>query len=258
MSGKLKNDLDRIEIDIGSCPPSGTLMAICESTEGKISGPQLILIYRTYFVEESEIEIENDWLSSENRIKHYWQSERKQKKIQQKLYSQYSSETDNTADINIKAAKYSYQQTIHTAFEELRGKIKNVDYVRITATILGSRTKTTLLCQYQDSDNSDGDKLIKQIAESFNYDAGYEFGSPNANRTDSHTRTMKRAKNSLMQICILSPVMFVGLFFFRIVSGARIPVIGMAVATISGGLFFQIASWLAWQVGFMAGYGLHS
>lgn len=248
MSGKLKNELHQIGKDRDAYPRGGTLMVICEPTAGRSSGDQLILIYRSYFEEESEIELENDWLSSESKIRKYWLSERNKMRIQQKLYS---SDPRRTPDIEIKDAKYCYQQIIHTAFEKVKGKKGDVNFVRITAIILGSQTKTTLFCQFQESSNIDADKLIGQIAESFRYDIGYEFGAPNASRTDLHTRTMRRATGSLMQICIFSLVMFAGLFLFRIVSGNRIPVTGMAVATISGALVFQIMTWLVWEAGFM-------
>ena len=54
-----------------------------------------------------------------------------------------------------------------------------------------------------------------------------------------------------MKFCVFSLVLLLGLFFFRIVSGDYIPIVGMVVATISGELVFQIMGWLVWQMGFM-------
>jgi len=258
MSGRYKNKLYRIEKQIDSCPLSGTLMAVCKSTAGNNSELPLIFIYRSYLVEESELEMESDWLSSESEIEKYLLSERKQKEIRRKRYSKYSSDADSPADITIKDIKYFYDRSIHTAFEELKGQMNNVDIVRATATILGSRTKTTLFCQSENAKIVDPVKLIRQIAESFQYDAGYEFGAPNPDRMDSRTRRMNRTKGSLMQFCVFSLVLLVGIFFFRVASGEYIPIIGMLVATISGGLIFQITWWLVWRVGFMAGHEWHS
>jgi len=232
-------------------------MATCKSTVDNNSELPLILIYRSYLVDESEIEIEGNWLSSESEIEDYLLSERKQKEVRRKRYSKYSSDADSPADITIEDAKYSYDQSIHTAFEELKGQMNDADIVRATVVILGSRTKTTLFCQFQNTKSVDPVKIIRQIAESFEYDAGYEFGAPNSERMDSHTRAMKKAKGSLVQFAMFTLVVLVGLFFFRVASGVSIPVVGIMVAAVSGGVVFQITSWLVWQVGFMAGYEGH-
>ncbi|RKZ35935.1 MAG: hypothetical protein DRQ41_15210 [Gammaproteobacteria bacterium] len=258
MSGRYKNKLYRVERSLDSCPPSGILMAICKPTMGGNSKLPLILIYRSYPVEESELELENDWLSSESEIEDYLLSERKRKEIQRKLYSKYSSNTDRPANITIKEANYSYDQSVHAAFEELQGQMNGTDILRATATILGSRTKTTLFCQSENTKIVDPVKLIREIADSFEYDAGYEFGAPNPDRMDSHERMKKKAKGSLIQFCVISFVLLVGLFFFRFASGEYIPIVALVVASVSGQLVFMIAPWLVWQVGFMAGYEWHN
>ncbi len=246
MSWKTQNKLSRIEKGLHSRPVNGWLAEICKPATSKISRHKLILIYRTHLGGKPDIEIENDWLT-----------EKYQRKRNKQLYSKDYFGPDNTANIKIDDAKYFYQQDLHTAFEEVKGKINDVDFVRITATILGSRTKTTLFCHFQDSEGINACGLIREIAESFEYDAGYEFGNPDTERVDSRTRIMRTSKFLLIQFCVCSLILFVGLLFYRIVSGDHIPILGMVTATISGMLPFTVTGWLGGEV-FLAMYNWHS
>ena len=246
MSGRNKNKLYRIRKHL-SCPGNGWVTTICRPSTGGFPLYKLIFILRSGLGEKSDFEIEADWLL-----------EKYQKRRTKKLYSTDQFVADIGTDIIIEEAGYSYQGDRHTAFETVKGKIDGSDFVRVTATILGSRNKTIIFCHLQDIEDVDAEELVGQIADSFEYDSGYEFGADGVERVGRQARTVRKAKGILIQFFVLSMLLFVGLFLYRIVSGEHLPIVGIIVASVSGALVFSVTGWLVWQVFSADGYGWHS